>query len=395
MDQASRLRIIVLGYIVRGPMGGMAWHHLQYVLGLKALGHDVFFIEDSDDYPSCYDPTRGVVDTDPTYGLKFAAQAFDRVGLGERWAYYDAHTDRWFGPRADDIVERCSNADLLLNVSGVNPLRPWLMQIPARAFLDTDPVFTQVRHLTHPGAHALAQQHTAFLSFGENIGQPDCTVPEDGFAWQSTRQPIVMEAWPLSPGPPEGKFTTVMQWDSYPAQEYAGQEYGMKSRSFGPFLNLPTQVGPIFELAIGSAAAPREQLRAQGWTVCDPQPLTHDPFAYQRYLQQSKAEFSVAKHGYVVSRSGWFSERSAAYLASGRPVITQETGFDRWLPDGCGVHAFQTLSEAVAAIRRVNADYQRHCTWAREIAHAYFDSNIVLTALIEKAMCLREGSSLS
>ena len=142
ISASERLRIIVLGYIVRGPLGGLAWHHLQYVLGLVELGHDVIFVEDSDDYPACYDPARNVVDTDPSYGLDFTARTFERVGLGQRWAYYDAHTTRWLGPCAGQVLSLCASADLLLNLSGVNPLRPWLLQIPARALVDTDPVFT-------------------------------------------------------------------------------------------------------------------------------------------------------------------------------------------------------------------------------------------------------------
>jgi hypothetical protein len=184
----SRLRIVVLGYIVRGPMGGMAWHHLQYVMGLTQLGHDVYFIEDSgDSLWCCYDPTRHITDTDPTYGLHFATHAFARIGLGERWAYYDFHTSRWLGPCANHITDICTTADLLLNLGGVNPLRPWLLDIPVRAFVDTDPVFTQLQHLTDPAARNLALQHTAFFSFAGNIGLHQCTVPNDGFPWRATR----------------------------------------------------------------------------------------------------------------------------------------------------------------------------------------------------------------
>ena len=153
----DRLRIVVLGYIVRGPIGGMAWHHLQYVLGLKALGHDVLFIEDSDDYPSCYDPSRHVVDGNPTYGLAFATEAFRRLGLGESWAFYDAHTGAWHGAAASWATRFCETADLVLNVSGVNPLRPWTAPIERRVFLDTDPLFTQIRHLTDAAKRNLAK----------------------------------------------------------------------------------------------------------------------------------------------------------------------------------------------------------------------------------------------
>ena len=145
---ASSVRIVVLGYIVRGPLGGLAWHHLQYVLGLAALGHDVWFLEDGDEYAGCYDPSRDMVGTDPSYGLTFTASAFERLGLADRWAYYDAHGTGWLGPAAPRIPEITGSADVLINLSGVNPIRDWAPHIPIRIFVDTDPAFTQIRHLT-------------------------------------------------------------------------------------------------------------------------------------------------------------------------------------------------------------------------------------------------------
>lgn len=378
------LRIIVLGYIVRGPIGGMAWSDLHYLMGLASLGHDVYFVEDSDDYPSCYDPERGIMDTDPTYGLQFATRIFKRVGLGDRWAYYDAHTSCWHGPCANHILSICATADVVLNFSGVNPLRPWLMSIPARVFIDKDPVFTQIRHLTDSCALNLAKQHTAFFTFGENISGDRSTIPQDGLPWQATRHPIFLDAWFATPGLAQGKFTTVMLWDSYPAREYNGQHYGMKSDSFMPYIDLPEKVGHIFELAVGSPMVPHALLREKGWEVRDPREPTLDPWTYQRYIQQSKAEFSVAKHGYVVSRSGWFSERSAAYLATSRPVLVQETGFSDWLPTGAGVIPFNTPEEALAGINEVNSRYDFHALAARVVAQEYFDARKVLSQLLDR-----------
>jgi hypothetical protein len=378
------LRIIVLGYIVRGPLGGLAWHHLQYVMGLARLGHDVYFLEDSGDSPSCcYDPVRNLTDADPTYGLRFATQIFEGVGLGDRWAYYDAHTSRWLGPCANRMLNICAEGDLLLNLSGVNPLRPWLIEIPVRALIDTDPVFTQIKHLTNPVSRDLAAQHTVFFSFAENIGHSQCTIPNDGFPWQATHQPIVLNAWPVTPAPAQGKFTTVMQWDSYPPRELNGHRYGMKSESFGPYIGLPEVTGPIFELALGSPSAPREMLTKRGWILRDSRVPTVDPWTYQRYIQYSKAEFGVAKHGYVVTRSGWFSERSAAYLASGRPVLVQETGFSDWLPTGAGLLSFSNREEALAGIEEINSRYQFHCRAARSVAEEYFNGERLLAGLLD------------
>jgi hypothetical protein len=177
-----------------------------------------------------------------------------------------------------------------------------------------------------------------------------------------------------------------MQWDSYPAQEYNGRRYGMKSESFGPYMNLPKQVGPVFELAIGSSSAPYELIESKGWGLRDPIEVSKDPWTYQDYIQGSKAEFSIAKHGYVVSHSGWFSDRSAAYLASGRPVILQETGFSDWLNTGAGVISFNTPDQAIVAIEEINRCYKFHCEKALEIAREYFDSRKVLTDLIERVM---------
>ena len=382
----SGLRIVVLGYIVRGPLGGLAWHHLQYVLGLARLGHDVRFVEDSDDYPSCYDPVRHTVDRDPSYGLKFADDAFTRLGISELWAYYDAHTNRWAGSAATSIIDFCRSADLLINVSGVNPLRSWLAQIPARALIDTDPAFTQIRNLTDQTALKLAREHTSFFTFGENFRSPSATIPDDGLPWLPTRQPIVLDEWRVTPGIAEGKFTSVVQWDSYKAREFSGRRYGMKSDSFAPYLDLPCRADERFELALGSANAPRELLREHGWSLCDPLDVTRDPWRYREFIQNSKAEFTVAKSGYVISRSGWFSERSAAYLASGRPVVTEDTGFTEWLPSGAGVFAFADSDQAIAAIKEVAARYDFHCRAARDVASEYFDARKVLPHLIARAL---------
>jgi hypothetical protein len=385
-ETQSSLRIVVLGYIVRGPIGGLAWHHLQYVLGLRSLGHDVYFVEDSDDYASCYDPSRGVVDTDPSYGLHFAARAFERLGLSERWCYYDAHTDTWMGPLASHARKICESAELVLNLSGVNPLRSSLADVPRRVFVDTDPAFTQIRHLTDPDARKLAAGHNSFFTFAENITRDDCLVPADGFGWQPTRQPVQLDLWPVTTGRREGSWTTVMQWDSYRAREYAGRRFGMKSDSFNEFIDLPARAGSVIEIALGSESAPRDFLRAKGWRLLDPLEVTRDPWSYQEFIRSSKAEWSVAKHGYVTSRSGWFSERSAAYLASGRPVLTQQTGFSDWLPAGAGLLTFETIDEALARMGEIDAAYEHHCRAARELAEAFFDARKVLTHLLERAL---------
>jgi len=368
------------------PWGGLAWHHLQYLLGLAEMGHDVWFLEDSTDQACCYNPQTYESSEDPTYGLRFLGSVLARLQLGERWAYYDAHSSTWLGPASGQAPELCASADLLLNLSCVNPLRPWTRDVPVRALVDTDPVFVQVRHLTNLEAREAAEQHNRFFSFGENIRR-GATMPDDGLEWLPTRQPIVLDAWPSIAAPADGRFTTVMQWDSYREAVWDARSFGMKSASFDPYIDVPQRVGAELEIALaGAPQVDRLRLQAAGWKLRDPQALNDDPWEYQRYLQSSKAEFTVCKEAYVKARTGWFSERSAAYLASGRPVVTQDSGFSTWLPCGEGVLPFSSPEEAVLSVEKVIADYKAHSQAARGIAAAYFDHRQVLGAMIEAAM---------
>lgn len=378
----SSARVIVLGYIVRGPLGGLTWHHLQYMQGLLRLGHDAYFVEDSDDYPACYDPSSGTVGTDPSYGLRYTSDVFERAGMADRWAYHDMHRGRWHGPLASRIDAVCRAADIVLNVSGVNPIRSWLREVPVKALIDTDPVFTQIRHLTDDKARACALEHNVYFTFGENFGQPGCQIPDDGLPWQPTRQPVVLDAWPVRPVPARSPFTTVMQWDSYPSREYNGTRYGMKSDSFGPYAELPGRTGMTLELSLGGASAPRDWLIERGWRLSNPLESACDPWSFQGYIQQSSGEFTVAKHGYVASQSGWFSERSANYLASGRPVVCQDTGFGRWLTADHGLRRFSNADEAAETLAQIGSDLPRHARAAREIAEVWFDSKNVLGRLL-------------
>jgi len=392
MRSDQRLRIIVLGYIVRGPIGGLAWHHLQYVLGLLRLGHDVYFMEDSEDYPACYDPTTNSCTVDPSYGLRFTEEAFNRLGLGARWTYFDAHRSAWLGPCAAKALSLCSDADVVINVSAVNPLRDWWSRIPVRVFVDTDPAFTQVRHLKDPAALERARAHTSFLTFGENIGEDRCSVPDDGLPWRVTRQPIVLDIWDCPPPTQSSRFTTIMQWESYPAREHGGIRYGQKSDSFAEYLHMPDAVGPVLELALGGSSAPKDLLTSKGWRLQNPLKVTETPQSYRRYIQDSTGEFSVAKQGYVVSWSGWFSERSAAYLASGRPVVMQDTGYSDSLPVGSGLFSFRTPAEAAAGIEAIRVDVHRHSLAAIELAREYFDSEKVLTRAIDLMFQVADAS---
>lgn len=386
-DSSGRLRIIVTGYVVRLPLAGNVWCYLQYVVGLARLGHDVYFVEESGDSPfCCYDADRNVSGTDPSSGARFTQRAFERFGLGDRWAYWDAHTQSWLGPCGSRIVEICESADLLLRMPAMaDSLQPWLENIPVRVLIDHDPVFTQLRHLKDHNANRDAERYTAHLSFGENIARGTASVPDDGFEWGATRPPVVLDAWPVTPAPEGGKFTTVLKWEAYSSEEHDAIRYGMKAASFTPFQDLPNRVEASMELAVGGDGTPIRQLMSWGWSICDPTELSSSLEAYQHYLQSSKAEFSVAKQGYVISKSGWLSERTGNYLASGRPALVQDTGFTDWLECGSGILSFGTPDEAAAGIEEISARYEHHSTAAREVAEAIFDSRKVLPQLIEDA----------
>ena len=391
----SGLRVIVLGSLIREPTGGNAWANLGYAHGLAELGHDVYYIEDSDDYPMCYDPENRTATTDPTYGLYFAANVLGRVGLGDRWAYYDAHAGQWKGARARDARTLCKSADLIVSYSGMwgNRLREWLQTVPRRAAIDGDPGFTQVRNLRDPSFRRCYEAYTAFFSVGANMGKPSCAIPMDGFQWETTRPPVSLVAWPYVQGRCHGRYTTVMQWETFPGvMQHRGLILANKSESFRPYCELPRRLGPIFDIAVRSRwNSPHAMLRQAGWGIADIGGISRDPWAYQAFIQQSKAEFGIAKAAYVETRSGWFSERSAAYLASGRPVLHQDTGFPDWLPCGKGVFAFRSPEEVVDAVSQIDADYDVHCRAARELAAEYFSVERVLPPLINAAMATPRG----
>ncbi len=380
--KASALRIVVAGYIVGGPLGGLVWHHFQYILGLKRLGHEVLFVEDSNDYASCYNPETNDLSTNPEYGIRFIENIFSKYELGNNWAYYNAHTKNWLGQTNETVKKFCDSAEVFLNLSGINPMREYFQKIPLRVLIDTDPVFTQIRHLTNATASILAEKHNRFFTFGENFDEADCSIPDDSFPWKPTRQPVVMDVWQSAPKKINGPWTTVMQWDSYKEVEYNGKHFRMKSASFEPYLNLPSIVPDSIELAIGNETAPKEKLLKYGWLLTNPLTVTRTPESYKKYIQQSKGEWSIAKHGYVSSRSGWFSERSTCYLACGLPVIIQDTGFSKFMKTGEGLISFTTMDEALAAFITINQDYKRHCQAAKNIAEEYFNSDKVLDHLL-------------
>ena len=371
--------------MIRLPVGGFVWHHFQYVAGLIRLGHEVTYFEDYGWPDSCYQPPSDVNSSDPTFGLAYLRELLRKYELSCALCYL-AEDATAHGLSREQLAARCRDADLYLNLSYLSWI-PELALCRRRVLIDTDPVFSQIG--AHGAGGALTDYHIRF-TFGENVHQPGCTMPTADVQWLPTRQPIVTEFWPAAEGHHDAPFTTVMSWNPMGVHRFGEQLFGGKAMSFEPYFDLPASRGEPMEIAINISAKfanpkhVRGRLTRGGWRVRNPAEVTQTPWAYQRYLRDSRAEFSVSKHGYVVTQCGWFSERSAAYLASGRPVILQDTGFSNVLPCGQGLLAYQDRTGAIAAMDDVSENYDAHCRRARAIAEEFFDSRRVLTRLLEQ-----------
>ena len=406
----SSLRIIVTGLIAQHPLlPGMTWHYLQYVIGLRRLGHDVYYFEDSGEFPYTLDGGSSGTDwiarnCDPNVGT--LAETMARYGCAERWAYHFPLKSQWYGLSDTQRQEVLRSADLLINVSGSLERPQDYRCVPHLLYVDTDPVITHIKMVSGVGEFgARASLHDSHFSFGES---PTARVPVTGFCWLPTRQPIVLSEWHPDARRAES-FTTVMNWTSYEPLRHEGQTYGQKDIEFEQFIDLPTLVSPArMEVALsrtqhlkwrsGARSRSRDDtswealcgpcpfLTEAGWHVVDSIERCGDLDSYRRYIESSKAEWSVAKNAYVVGQPGWFSERSACYLAAGRPVVVQDTGCADVLPVGEGLLTFRTLDEAVTAVRAVDGDYHRHAEAARAVAETHFDSDKVLSHLIERAL---------
>lgn len=375
------LKIVCSGHLVRYPLGGHSWHQIQYLVGLQQLGHEVTFFEDYGWPDSCYDPSRDEMTADPSYGIAYLKQLLTPWGLDESWCYL-AEDGTAYGMPRERLAQMCAESDLYLNIDNIN----WIPEVELcrrRSLIDVDPVFTQI------GAHGSGgsfESYDVLFTYGENVHKPGCDMPTGGARWHPTRQPVVLDLWQAGAGDPGAPFTTVINWSAYGDAEYEGRVFGQKDRQFEPFFSLPGVTGQTMEIAISGPSDVQERLAGGGWRLANPLQVAHDPWSYQEYLQSSRAEFCVSKHGYVVTHSGWFSDRSAGYLASGRPVVLQDTGFSDWLPCGEGLVAYRTAEEAVAAIRVVGEEYPAHCRAARALAEEYLDSRRVLTDLLERAV---------
>ena len=385
-----RKRIVVMGFMAGIPIAGVIWQHLHYIAGLQRLGHDVYYIEDSARLP--YDPIRQEITEDcalPAATLSRLADEFDFAG---RWAFRARYLPGrdCLGLPAKRIDALYREADAILNVCGAQEFHEDLLRSERILYIESDPGVEQVTIDQNPEALANLRKYRALFTFGENVASSDFPVPLHNAEWFPTRQPVVTEFWKSSGAlPPDARFTTVANWSTSGKKdiEWRGEKYlWSKSAEFLRFIDAPLRAGETFELATTlNDPALAAEFVAKNWRLTDPDPLSRDHARYRDYLRNSKGEFTVAKDQYVRLRTGWFSDRSACYLAAGRPVITQQTGFTRNYGGERGLIAFETLEEIAEAVQRINRDYSLHARAAWEIAAEYFEATKVLASLLERA----------
>jgi hypothetical protein len=387
------MKIVVTGLIATYPLGGVAWDYLAYVSGFRRLGHDVFYLEDTGRW--LYDPRACTFTDDVRFHVAHLVDALGRSGHDPRGRWALRGPDgTYHGTGLADVERFCTQADLFLNVSGACWLRDAYRGARCLAYLDTDPCYSQAKLLAVERGTATADEaysvgliraHDCFFTFAENINQPDCRIPSCGLRWSPTRQPIVLADWPFAFDPAARQYTTVMSWKTdVTLPSLDGTTYGGKDVEFLKFIDLPTRVAAPLQVAL-SGPAPHQALQRRGWQIADGYAHSRTLDVYRQFLRTSRGEWSIAKNAYVASRSGWFSTRSAAYLALGKPVVVQDTGFSRYHPTGAGLFAFRTPNEAVDAIACVERAYRRHCEAARALAEREFAAEIVLTRLLRDA----------
>jgi YHS domain-containing protein len=383
----KRLHIVVVGTLASSPYAGMAWMHMQIVEGLRRLGHDVYYFETTSAWP--YDPIRQAVVGDSDYALPYLAGIAESFGLADRWAYRRSYSDKeWFGLGGTQAEDLLAHADLVLNIAGATKFAEEGLNVGRLVYYGTDPVYDEIAYANgDEHIRLFIEEHDDIVTYGENIGRSDCLIPPLPRLRARTRQPVLLDLWQRDL-PTRNEFTTVSNWkqDGHDIIYQGETYYWSKHHEFQKFIDLPRLVDQPIELAMGLAYLEPDvsaMLTSSGWLLTDAHPLSKEPWLYRDYIGTSRGEFTVAKDQNVRLRSGWFSERSACYLAAGRPVITQDTGFGTVLPTGEGLFAFNTLQDILAAFDAINGDYAKHCRAAREIAAHYFRAETVLSRVLE------------
>jgi hypothetical protein len=375
-------RIVLGSYLVRYPLGGMMSWVLQYLVGFSQLGHEVYFVEKSGYPNACFDPLRKSMTDDCRFGTRTVNELLTLHGLGDRWCFVDQQNVYHGLPRPaiEDVV---ATADLFIDMGTHGSWREEASPAGLNVLLDGEPAFTQLKMEQKAARGQQSDDYNAYYTTGRNIGTSDSTAPTGGREWRHLFHPISTQLIEPTPLPDRGRYTTVMNWQSYEPVEFNGIRYCHKDVEFEKFINLPANVEVPLEVAV-SGAVPRERLIAAGWRLRSAHEVTQTFVSFFDYIRASRGEFGVCKSGYVVSNSGWFSDRSAAYLAAGRPVVLQETGFSRHLPTGRGLFAVSNADEAAAALEHIEAAPSRHARWAREIAEEFLDTAVVLGKFLEE-----------
>ncbi|HEV8713144.1 MAG TPA: hypothetical protein VGX03_09975 [Candidatus Binatia bacterium] len=377
--------IIVLGLLGQFPLAGMAWQVIHHLVGLQRLGFAVYYVEETGSPP--YDPCAKTLVDDCTYSLRFIAETLRRCGREEAWAYHDSVTGQWYGLSEGRVRELFSRALCAINLCGAS--HPDTLTFRPRGkllYLETDPVLYQVRLAQgDPGALRFLAGHDAHITYGENLGAADCPIPLSHFTWQKTRPPVALKLWPFRAEVSSPRFTTIATWHNRGKDLcFRGETYRWsKHLNFLALVELPRRTTQKLELAVEiDNAAELTAFQRCGWLLTNPLAVSQDLDRYREYVVGSRGEFTVAKDVVARTCSGWFSDRSVCYLAAGRPVVTQETGFSKYIPTGRGLFAFSTTEEALAALDAISRDYPSHLHAAREIAAEYFAAEKVLRKLL-------------
>jgi hypothetical protein len=376
-------RIVLGSYMVRYPLGGMMSWVLQYIVGFQRLGHDIWFVEKAGYPDSCFDPVRNVMSDDCAYGASVLNDLLRRFDLHERWCFVDA-AGRYYGVDRAGIEAVLASADLFVDMGTHGA---WLEEAAVarmRVLIDGEPGMTQMKMQKRLDAGESLPEYDFYYTTGRNIGTEASRAPAAGRVWRPIFHPVVVDLFPHVPPLSGAPFTTVMNWQSYERVEYRGVAYGHKDLEFERFASLPQRTTAPLEVAVSGKDVPRERLGELGWRTRDAHDVTMSFDGFRAYIQGSMGEFSVCKNGYVATNSGWFSDRGAAYLASGRPVVQQETGFSTHLPCGEGLFAAQTVEEAAAALDEIGRDYARHAQRAREIAVEHLEASVVLGGFLRE-----------
>lgn len=386
-EPRGRGRIIVFGILFWYPLAGVTYQFLHYLLALRRLGYDVYYIEDSGRW--VYDPVLNDLSPDATANVAAVAPVLEAHGFQGRWAFRGSYPDgRCYGMTDAQIQDLYRSADAFLNVTGAQEIREEHMRIPRRIYVESDPFASQVKVVNGDQATIAAlDAHDTHFTFGENIGNADCDIPLHRYRWMPTRQPVAVDLWRHDYGDTGEPYTTITTWHNKGKDvTYRGERYyWTKDREFERFIDLPRRREVPFELAVGVDDEVKQRLVNNGWRQRLSVDLSSSVDRYREYIQRSRGEFTVARDQYVRPRTGWFSDRTCCYLAAGRPVITEDTGFGKFIPTGRGLFAFTTMDDVLAAIDAIESDYQGHCRAAAEIGHEYFGAERVVGNLMARA----------